>query len=56
MFTVKSQMLQINEETEENILFAVGITRFRQGHFEGVQTTSTTPHERLSAAVAQHVQ
>jgi len=49
-------MLQIHEETEENILFALGTTRFRQGHFEGVQSTSTTPDELLSAAVAQHVQ
>jgi len=43
-------MLQINDETE-NILFALGMTRFRQGHFEGVQSTSTTPDELLSVAV-----
>jgi hypothetical protein len=47
-------MLQINEETE-NILFALGMTRFRQGQFKDVQSTSTTPDELLSAAVA-HVQ
>jgi len=34
----------------------LGTTRFRQGHFEGVQSTSITPDELLSAAVAQHVQ
>jgi hypothetical protein len=48
-------MLQINDKTE-NILFALGMTWFRQGHFEGVQSTSTTPDELLSVAVAQYVQ
>jgi spore coat polysaccharide biosynthesis predicted glycosyltransferase SpsG len=48
-------MLQINQE-KKNILFALGMTRCRQGQFEGVQSTSTTPDELLSAAVAQHVQ